>query len=324
MSAYARLTSNDGLSALDTGAPNYRVRVDASGTSADTNIQVGGVPVSAYSAASGSTNLGAYATNTWDSSSATLPAANFVKTISRLHAHYVTGGAVSMADINSLPFGFTLCEPHNPAGSQVQISAGGNVNDDVAGSGARSITISGLRVGDGELVSETINTAGASASFPTSNSYYVILAASVYSSGTAGAANAGNIELEWVGGTYATDPCCGVILADYGQTLCNYFVCRPAVTAAVLKRFTISTNAEITLTLLAGNQRVWSEIDSTPNQIVTRSSWLIPAGTSTIEPCIEVVRQTADYSKSPAYFRMLVSTPLAGAELSLDMAVESF
>lgn len=99
----------------------------------------------------------------------------------------------SWAFVNNLGFtGWPLSQPR-----AVRIKAGGNANDTAAGTGAREITIQGLDLASGgEEVTETITTAGASASAVTTKLWYRIHRAWVSSAGTYGAANTGAITIE--------------------------------------------------------------------------------------------------------------------------------
>ena len=81
----------------------------------------------------------------------------------------------------------------------LRIKAGGNVNDTANGTGARAVTLTGIDA-TGELISETIATAGASASAATSRSFIRLLDAVVSASGTyatqTAASHVGNIYIE--------------------------------------------------------------------------------------------------------------------------------
>ena len=85
------------------------------------------------------------------------------------------------------------------AASTVRIKSGGNSNDTLAGSGARSVTISGLDE-NWDLVSETINTNGASASSATSTTFIRVNSAYVATVGTYSDRNTGDITIETTGG----------------------------------------------------------------------------------------------------------------------------
>jgi len=89
--------------------------------------------------------------------------------------------------------------PQVSGATSLRVKAGGNANDTASGSGARAITIVGLDA-TGELISETIATAGASASQPTSKTFIRLLDAFVAASGTYASQTApshsGNITIE--------------------------------------------------------------------------------------------------------------------------------
>lgn len=89
--------------------------------------------------------------------------------------------------------------PQVSGATALRIKAGGNANDTANGSGARAITLTGLNAA-GELISETIATAGASASQPTVQTFIRLLDATVSASGTyatqAAASHVGNITIE--------------------------------------------------------------------------------------------------------------------------------
>ena len=57
--------------------------------------------------------------------------------------------------------------PLAAAGTALRVKAGGNAADDVAGAGARGVTMEGLSSVDGSFISETVDTAGALASSAT-------------------------------------------------------------------------------------------------------------------------------------------------------------
>jgi hypothetical protein len=77
----------------------------------------------------------------------------------------------------------------------LQIRAGGNVNDDVAGTGARTLTIEGLNENWLEVI-EDLTLAGASASLTTSNLFYRVNKVSIKEVGTYGSDNLGDIVIE--------------------------------------------------------------------------------------------------------------------------------
>lgn len=81
--------------------------------------------------------------------------------------------------------------PQSGSATTLRIKAGGNANDTAAGTGARSVTIEGLDE-NFALASETIATAGASASSATSTTFTRVFRAYVASSGTYATSSAGS------------------------------------------------------------------------------------------------------------------------------------
>jgi len=94
--------------------------------------------------------------------------------------------------------------PQASAATALRIKAGGNANDTANGSGARSITLVGLN-SSGDVISETIATAGASASEATTQTFMRLTQAFVASSGTYASQSAGSqagaITIENAAGT---------------------------------------------------------------------------------------------------------------------------
>ena len=94
--------------------------------------------------------------------------------------------------------------PQPAAATQLRIKAGGNVADTANGDGARSVRLWGLNA-SGDEVTETLATAGASASAATTNSFIRLYQAEVIESGTYGSqsagSHAGNITIENAAGT---------------------------------------------------------------------------------------------------------------------------
>lgn len=98
------------------------------------------------------------------------------------------------------------------AASAVRIKAGGNSNDTAAGSGARSVFISGLDE-NWAMATEELATAGASASSATTTTFVRVFRVWVGDVGTYGAANTDDIEIETTGGVTVA-----LIEATYGQS----------------------------------------------------------------------------------------------------------
>lgn len=104
------------------------------------------------------------------------------------------------------------------AAETVRIKAGGNAADTAAGNGARSVTIEGLDE-NWDLASETVVTAGASASSPTTITFIRVFRAYVVTVGVYGAANTGAITIE---NTTSTDDL-AQIAAGIGQTEMTHY-----------------------------------------------------------------------------------------------------
>lgn len=86
----------------------------------------------------------------------------------------------------------------------MRIKAGGNANDDAAGTNTRQVTIQGID-SNWDLITEAITTAGASASANTTASFFRVLKAWSSQNGSYGGSNAGAIVIESSDG--ATDMC---------------------------------------------------------------------------------------------------------------------
>lgn len=99
--------------------------------------------------------------------------------------------------------------PQAGSATALRIAAGGNAADTAAGAGARSVRLTGLNA-SGDVVSETLATAGASASAATTATFIRLFHAEVMTSGTYGTKSAGshvgsiNIENAAGGTTWAT------------------------------------------------------------------------------------------------------------------------
>jgi len=94
--------------------------------------------------------------------------------------------------------------PQVAGATQLRVKAGGNAADTSDGSGARSIKLWGLNA-TGDEITEVIDTAGASASSATTNSFTRLYHAEVHQSGTYGTqaagSHAGDITIENAAGT---------------------------------------------------------------------------------------------------------------------------
>lgn len=107
-------------------------------------------------------------------------------------AHHVYGRNTAIADIPTpvTRSGFYRT-PQANAPVRLRIKAGGNANDTANGSGGRSVTFIGIGT-DGSLITETVATAGASASAATTQNFIRLRDAYVESSGTYASQTAGS------------------------------------------------------------------------------------------------------------------------------------
>lgn len=97
--------------------------------------------------------------------------------------------------------------------STLRVQAGGNAADTAAGTGAREVNITGLDA-NYNLVTETLATAGASASSATTNSFLRVQSVNCGAVGSGGI-NAGDITIEAVTGASTQ----ALIPAGFGQTV---------------------------------------------------------------------------------------------------------
>ena len=119
-------------------------------------------------------------------------------------AHHVYGRHV---DIGSSPTPVTRSgyyrTPQANAPVHLRIKSGGNANDTAAGTGGRAVTFIGIGV-DGSLITETVATAGTSASAATTQHFIRLRDAYVSASGTYATQTAGShastINIENTGG----------------------------------------------------------------------------------------------------------------------------
>ena len=93
--------------------------------------------------------------------------------------------------------------PQVSGATALRIKAGGNANDTANGSGARAVTLVGLNA-TGDLISEVLATAGASASAPTAQTFIRLMDSFVSASGTyatqTSPSHVGNITVEAAAG----------------------------------------------------------------------------------------------------------------------------
>jgi hypothetical protein len=130
-----------------------------------------------------------------------LPGTRVIRQFGRNTAVGATFATVSRGGVYQTP----------QAATALRIKAGGNANDTAAGTGARAVTMIGIDA-TGDLVSDTVATAGASASGLTSKLFLRLFDAFVSASGTyasqSAQSHAGTIVIEnGAGGTdWATIP----------------------------------------------------------------------------------------------------------------------
>lgn len=135
--------------------------------------------------------------------------------------------------------------PQADAHVHLRIKAGGNVNDTVNGSGAREVTLVGIDE-FGDYAIEALQTAGASASEPTSKSFIRLFDAYVSKSGTyatqTAGSHAGTITIENAAGGQDWS-----IIADgalgRGKTEMAVYT-TPRYRSAALRNITISSDAD--------------------------------------------------------------------------------
>ena len=119
----------------------------------------------------------------------------------------------------------------------IRIQAGGNANDDVAGTGALSIIVEGLDA-NWDQITDTIVTNGASASTATTNTYIRINRVYVESVGTFHGYNIGYITIE----NTSTNNVLAIVEAEKSQTQTSIYSV-PAGHSAYLTRVEINLDA---------------------------------------------------------------------------------
>lgn len=121
----------------------------------------------------------------------------------------------------------------------VRIKVGGNANDDAAGSGAQSVTIEGLD-GSYNAISETVVTAGASASSPTTATFLRVSRAYIVDVGTYHGANAANIDIETTGGVLVAE-----IGVGLGQTELAIYTVPAGFTAYIRRAWAVLDGSKV-------------------------------------------------------------------------------
>lgn len=135
--------------------------------------------------------------------------------------------------------------PQVAGATALRVKAGGNANDTANGSGAREITIIGLNA-NGDLITETLATAGASASAPTTQTFIRLTRAYVSKSGTyatqTAGTQAGSIVIENAAGgedwALIADGSLGKAVSEIGAYT------TPRNVAAAVFNITISSDAD--------------------------------------------------------------------------------
>lgn len=120
--------------------------------------------------------------------------ASGIESVKKFGRNYAVG--TSFAPIS---IGGVYQTPQSGSATTLRVKAGGNANDTAAGSGAREITLEGLDE-NFALVTETLATAGASASSATATTFTRLYSAWVSASGTyataSGGSHSGDIVIE--------------------------------------------------------------------------------------------------------------------------------
>jgi len=126
--------------------------------------------------------------------------------------------------------GLAYRTPQAGSATALRIKAGGNANDTAAGTGARSVRLTGLNA-TGVVVSETIATAGASASAATTATFIRLFDAEVVDSGTYGTQDAGSHAADIVI-DFDDDLPAGAVLTGWG-IYGKVITFNPAITAGL-------------------------------------------------------------------------------------------
>lgn len=124
----------------------------------------------------------------------------------------------------------------------VRVKVGGNAADDTAGANAQEVTVVGLDE-NWAVATEAIATAGASASSATTTTFIRIHRAYVSGTGTYGATNLADIDIETTGGTTLCR-----LAAGFGQTQLA-IASVPAGKTAYIRRIHVKVNSGKTATV---------------------------------------------------------------------------
>lgn len=192
---------------------------------------------------------------------------------------------VDTGALTPVAFGGIYRTPQVSGATQLRVKAG-NINDSAAGSGARSVTLIGLDA-LGNEITETLATAGTSASAPTTASFIRLYRAFVASSGTYGSAiapsHAAAITIENAAGT---EDWAIINAADFpsGQTeIAAYSI--PTGKAAYLNAYSITVESTKTANVVAFHRG--SILDSSPPYGAIRALLYFTGLTDTIAQTLQ-------------------------------------
>lgn len=197
------------------------------------------------------------------------------------------------------------------AASTIRIKAGGNAADDAAGTGARTVYISGLDANYLEI-NDTITTAGASASTATTNTYLRVLRAYVKTVGSS-ELNVGIITIEAVtGGTTQS-----LIPATDGQTEQVFYTVPAGKTGYVTEtRISLVDQEGGAATQHVGHFKGWIRLYNTASNN-NYESWrnVFDSGLDTDGTCnVTIPQPVATPLPEKSDIKMTVATHAANAE----------
>jgi len=133
--------------------------------------------------------------------------------------------------------------------STVRIAAGGDANDDTAGTGAQEITILGLDE-NWKFASETVKTAGTSASASTTTTFIRVYRAFVSRVGTYHGSNAAVVSIETTGGTEVASIYFDSVWGGHGQTeMCIYTIPTGYIGYIARAGITVETTRSVTVAI---------------------------------------------------------------------------
>lgn len=180
--------------------------------------------------------------------------------------------------------------PSVQVGDQLRVQAGGNAADDAAGAGAQVIEILGINSETLLLDSDTIDTAGASASSPTTKSFIRQYRAKPIEVGTYQATNTGNIVIEDDAGNNDLLQ----ITAGFGSTQFGAFS-TPVNFAALMANVTFFVNSIQAVTLMAFLAERFDDIATPFSAKRIIDSWDGVAGAFHLENSVFYVPPLSDF-----------------------------